>query len=410
MLVAELKDGERVALVTEGLSLSRLRQLRTRETFYCPVCHTPVLLKLGSRRRWHFSHRPRQGCLIDMEAESETHLDGKRFLYNWAAGCGEAVTLEHYLPALRQRPDIYLPGIEPMAIEFQCSTIPEQVIDARTSGYLGAGIEPVWILGSDRHRRIGGYLRITGFEQHAIRKSLHVSRQQDSFISSYYLCYFHPREKQVILENPLFPVSKTRFIAGEMKISLSDFRLYRLKSPISSFSRDLFKSLLLQEKKKIRLRPPWRVSSEEQWLRKQVYLRHQYFSLLPPYTGLPHERYLHLEVSPLLWQYWICLLLRSCKKGTWFTPEQILRRSKESGGDVLFVRRKMPLCPVYSTLELIQTYLSQLTALRVLHQRSNAFCLSPEAVLKTESLPVLLEWDEAVLNRLSTNCFPERVQ
>jgi competence CoiA-like predicted nuclease len=343
-----------------------------------------------------------------MEAESEAHLDGKRLLYSWAAGCGEAATLEHYLTALSQRPDIYLPGIEPLAIEFQCSTIPEELIDARTNGYLSAGIEPVWILSGDRHRRIGGYLRVTGFEQHTIRKSPSVSRHPEDFSSSYSLCYFQPREKRVILENSLFPVSKTRFIAGEMKISLHDFRLHRLKFPPCSLSQHLFQSLLLQEKKKIRLRPPWRASREEQWIRQQAYLRRQHFSLMPPYAGLPHECYLHLEVSPFLWQYWICLLLQSCKKGTWFTSEQILRKSRESGGDLMFVRRKMPLCPDYSILAVIHTYLRQLAALGVVRRLSNTFSLGPVSLLKAESLPVLLKRDEMVLNQLAANHLQKR--
>lgn len=402
VFVAELENGARVNLVTRNLSLDQLKKLRHQNAFYCPVCHAPVLPKLGLRKKWHFSHKPEEGCLIELEAESEIHLCGKQLLHDWAAESGEAVELEHYLPTLKQRPDLYLPGIEPLAIEYQCSTIPEQLIDARTTGYLRAGIDPVWILGGGRHRRTGGSLRVTGFEQHTIRRSPPVPANPGSFSSSFYVLYFDPQVKKMIVENLLFPVSKTRFIAGEMKISLQDFRLHRLKSPVCSFSVERFQSLLLYEKRKIRLRPPGRTSAEEQWLRRQAYLRRRHFSFMPAFIGLPHETYLHFSVPPFLWQYWVYLLLCCCTTGTWLTPEQILGRSQECGGDRLFVRRKMPMCPAASSSELIRTYLTQLVRLHFAQQRADSFCLSPDA-FQNGSLPELLNQDQAILERLEVN-------
>jgi Competence protein len=387
-------------LVKKGLSRDMLQQLRTREVFYCPVCHSPVTLKLGFRKKWHFSHKSRHSCLVDMEAESEKHLAGKKHLYNWVLGSEADAELEGYFPSLKQRPDIFIHGIEPMVIEFQCSTIPEQLIDARTAGYLRAGIDPVWILGGDRHKRMSGYLRLTDFEQHTIRRSSHRNSASENFSSPYYVCFFHPSEKQLIFESHLFPVSKTRFIAGEMKAGIGDFRLHQLTFPLCSFSQNHFKALLLQEKKKIRLRPPGRISAEEQWLRKQAYLHHHFFSYLPAFAGLPHESYIHLAASPFLWQYWIYLLMCGDRSPAWFTPEQIVKKTRESGGDLMLVRRKMPLCPDFTLSRLFRTYLGQLAALGIAEQREDAFCLNSKAVRPGWSLQGLMDEDRAILDRL----------
>src|SRR5699024_12782756 len=51
---------------------------------------------------------------------SKEHLQGKELLYSFFSGLGIESELEVYLPELKQRPDIFLPGYG-VAIEFQRS-------------------------------------------------------------------------------------------------------------------------------------------------------------------------------------------------------------------------------------------------------------------------------------------------
>lgn len=56
LLVANREGGERISL-WDYRDKQLLLTWRSRERFYCPDCGAPVILKLGSKRIWHFFHQ-----------------------------------------------------------------------------------------------------------------------------------------------------------------------------------------------------------------------------------------------------------------------------------------------------------------------------------------------------------------
>lgn len=55
MLVANTSDGKRLSL-GEKWGKSDLIGIRSKEKFHCPECSQEVVMKLGSKKIWHFAH------------------------------------------------------------------------------------------------------------------------------------------------------------------------------------------------------------------------------------------------------------------------------------------------------------------------------------------------------------------
>ncbi|WKB35048.1 competence protein CoiA family protein [Terrilactibacillus sp. S3-3] len=175
MLVAKTGDGCLVSLISSNYSRSALISLKTKKRFFFvrSVCGRAVTLKMGSKRKWHFAHDPNQPCLLESEPESAAHLSGKEDLFFfWLESRGLKPELEFYLPQIKQRPDILLPRPLPgVAFEYQCSSIAADIWMKRTMGYIQAGIQPLWLIGSRRQRKKGFISKLSGFEPLAIRSA-----------------------------------------------------------------------------------------------------------------------------------------------------------------------------------------------------------------------------------------------
>lgn len=400
MLVATLRSGRTISLAAGRLSREDLLRLRDTDPFYCPVCRSPVQLKLGTKRKWHFSHHPKHPCLIESEPESVRHLSGKRQLYLWAVRNGHSAMLEHYLPEIRQRPDIFLPGIQPEAIEYQCSSIAEKVWLDRTAGYVRQGIRPVWILGGNRRKSHGDVYQLSGFESLTIRSCPETTAVCHPFTSPYFVCYYFPVEKRVCFAGNLHPVSKTLFISEEMNCSITDVMPFQLLLPPLRFSPLSFKKNWNLLKRRRRLYPSPHVAKEEYWLRLQVYRLRQNFSYFPACVGLPHEVYMHLTVSPFLWQMWIYLIMAVYGCGQWFTAERLIEHTVSRKGELLFTKRHLPLCAERPLSVIIETYLNQLVRLRVAEKKGDAYHLFYQRFHPAASVEQLLREDRLILDRL----------
>lgn len=105
MLVAKKSDGKRLSL-GERYEKSDLIEIRSREKFYCPGCDEEVVMKLGNKKIWHFSHLAGRSCQYEYERESDYHLTGKLKLYNWLKEQGIIAELEQFDPKMNQKPDI----------------------------------------------------------------------------------------------------------------------------------------------------------------------------------------------------------------------------------------------------------------------------------------------------------------
>lgn len=127
----------------------RAETARRSQDYHCPQCHAPVILKRGTTMIAHFAHQPSFDCASFSEGETAEHLQGKRQLAAWFARSGYRVQLEAPLPALHQRPDVLVFGVnqQPLAIEFQCAPLSVQRLAARTTGYREHGYRVWWLLG-----------------------------------------------------------------------------------------------------------------------------------------------------------------------------------------------------------------------------------------------------------------------
>lgn len=124
----------------ETLPASRSKQ------YFCPFCHSEVVFKNGSIKLPHFAHKQLKACTLGNENESEQHLMLKKELYEWLKET-ESVEIEHYLPELRQTPDLLING--KVALEIQCSPLSLKRLHERTMNYRLHGFKVVWLMGRD---------------------------------------------------------------------------------------------------------------------------------------------------------------------------------------------------------------------------------------------------------------------
>ncbi|MCQ2011648.1 competence protein CoiA family protein [Sporolactobacillus sp. STSJ-5] len=398
VLIASTKNAERISLIARVWPRETLLQMGKIHGFYCPVCQAPVHLKTGTKRCWHFAHQPHHACFVDSEPETSAHLSGKEDLFHWCDDAGRSPQLEHYLPELRQRPDLYLPGIEPAVIEYQCSMIPEEVFASRSMGYLDAYITPIWVIGINHYHRQWERIRLSGFTSMAIRQS-RVSPETHPFSSRYYVWFYDPSTKVIRCVHGLSPLSKTHFISQEKSVTLSVCKPYQLISPPQKFSPAQFKRYWLEMKKRKRQAIPYHMTREEYMLRAQTYQLNHYFACYPAFVGLPHHSFIHLMNPPLLWQMWVYLFMGVIEPKRYVMPRQIIEKAVQRGMGSLYELRHLPLCPLKTANQLVRIYLEQLIRLGIAEKMDDRYRL---VYLPPKDLVIsrLLEDDRRVLERL----------
>lgn len=162
MLVAKTHDGKLVNALEDDFHL----QL---ETFYCPSCQSPVRLKKGQIKCWHFAHIAGEQAYCHTENESEEHLFLKAKLYKTLSKDYD-VEIEKYLAKTNQVIDVF---VSPqLALEVQCSSISSSKLTERSLQYQEQGLYVVWLLGerlwlkkrlSPLQRRLLSYSARLGF-------------------------------------------------------------------------------------------------------------------------------------------------------------------------------------------------------------------------------------------------------
>lgn len=147
-ILTAYKDNEKIFTITKSMTKDQLLLLRNTSKFTCPQCETPLRLKIGKVVTPHFAHIVLTNCLTSFsEKESPTHLNGKQHLAEFFTRVGCKVSVEAYLPKISQRPDLLVRNKRnTFAIEFQCSVIPVDDIEKRTTGYLRVKIPSIWLL------------------------------------------------------------------------------------------------------------------------------------------------------------------------------------------------------------------------------------------------------------------------
>lgn len=140
-ILVALTEQQELFYLTGKHARAELREIRLQKQFFCPSCHTPLLLKIGEVNIPHFAHQTRTACETFSEPESSLHLQGKLLLYQFFSHLNFKVELESYIPQISQRTDLLVNAY--FAIEYQCSLIPVSQLKQRSQGYLKMNMQPI---------------------------------------------------------------------------------------------------------------------------------------------------------------------------------------------------------------------------------------------------------------------------
>ncbi|MGE7876315.1 competence protein CoiA [Peribacillus muralis] len=302
MLTAKKKDGTWITL-PEKLSSTLLMRLRESGKYYCPCCKTEMSIKAGSVRIPHFAHKNNHSCRASSEPESAYHLAGKRKLFQWFSSHEYQVELEAYLPEIEKRADILATvGGNRYAIEFQCSSIPENEFIERTKAYRSIGIKPLWILAAKRLKRKNKYeFHLSDFEWLFATGSC-----QHPF-----LWMFCPESNQLSVLKNLTPFSPRTVFAELTTAPLKLLPPHKLfPQECSSFPflpawRHKRKNWCLHVVKTARRGDPFF---------KGLYLERMAAATIPAEFGIPVKGMLLIKTSAMEWQGWFYMDVFGKKK------------------------------------------------------------------------------------------------
>lgn len=296
MLVAKKGDGKRLSL-GEGWEKSDLVRIRSREKFYCPECGEEVVMKLGSKKIWHFSHFAVGRCQYEYDRESEYHLSGKLKLFNWLKKQGIPAVLEYFDPIMKQKPDIAFElQNQKYAIEFQCSVIPAELFEKRTQTYFDHGVIPIWVAAETLvKRKNNNIVSINNFVYLFTRQTEH----------SWYVPAFCPITGYFINLHGAIPITSKKTITNLEVIPLNKYSVEELLTPTSK----PFPFLNTWQAENRKLKSHY-LTSPGAWQNpflKELYRNHLSLLTLPSEISLPVRSSPYIETPSFIWQTYLYL-------------------------------------------------------------------------------------------------------
>ncbi|MBK3494900.1 hypothetical protein JFL43_08500 [Viridibacillus sp. YIM B01967] len=300
-----------------------LKQLRRTSKFYCPQCKEELQLRIGELVIPHFSHRKDSNCQqLFSEGESKEHLVGKRQLYSFFESKRITVQLEPYLKELSQRPDLLVTAQnEQYAIEFQCSNIPLKDVQARTKGYMNAGIHPLWLLKTPNLEK----------QKTARIQLIQLSPFRQQFITSHpqhgsTLLTYNPITSMFMYYSHLLFVQGYRFIAKvqQLPIAHQHFPFLHLKEPTKEEFQQYWQLHLQIRQRFLRQRLFLSRKGVQDTLLKRCYSIRISLEQLPLYIGLPVRYAQDIDVYIVEWQACLLFFLRDCNLSTSQVDDEII--------------------------------------------------------------------------------------
>jgi competence protein CoiA len=295
LLTAKTKTGKTICL---GYDYKRetLLYFRNNEEFICPVCGEGLSLKLGNQRIYHFAHKKGSVCREIYENESFYHMEGKRQLYQWLIRQRIPSALEFYDSEIKQRPDIMFKhnGMK-YALEYQCSTLSEEIFLKRTQSYIQHGYIPLWIMGSKNIKsKRKSLLSLSGFDYMFLRESNH----HQLLIPSY--C---PENRHFVILGSILPYSTKNAFAQIATYPINSVSFDGILRPKMKNQVDIFQ--WNQEIERQKLNWSFHPSPEKKRYLYEIYIHGLNLYLLPPEIGLPVPHCLHIITPPTIWQTYI---------------------------------------------------------------------------------------------------------
>ena len=236
----------------------QIRKWSNKGILKCPVCESKMIYRHGEIKIAHFAHIKDADCAdIYSELETEEHLKGKKFIFEWLK-TQEGINnlkLEAWIPETKQRPDLYFEvGGKRYVIEFQCTPIATQYLE-RHRLYQLAGIFDIWILGIKKYN--------INLEE---KKITHIDRFKE--IERHSDLYFDVENEVIVLSNKIISnyfehkileLDKYyNYPINNMKFDINKSQISPIRSILDKFIKRNYKKYL-EEKEKID-----RIEKEEQ--------------------------------------------------------------------------------------------------------------------------------------------------
>ncbi|MEE6133608.1 competence protein CoiA [Priestia sp. GS2] len=300
MLVAKT-DHNRLVSLASGFTEAELRRLQKTGDFYCPACNESVMLRVGIKRCSHFAHRKKE-CTVDQEGESDYHVTGKLQLFRWLKTHTSA-QLEHYLPQLQQRPDLFVEvGKTAYALEFQCASLSTEAFVQRTNGYKSQGYYPFWVMGAKRLKRLGASLfRLSPQEW----QYLTISEQSPT------LYYFSPFTNELIKLEHIIPFS-SQIAFAELKIFTPNSHTF--SEWLTLHTSPSYHEGWIQKKRNFRTTYMLYPGLQHKHFLEKLYTLQIPPTHFPSEAGFPIPSAFMLETPAVIWQAWLLLDIMHVKK------------------------------------------------------------------------------------------------
>jgi competence protein CoiA len=303
MLKAIRKDGTPFQLMPRH-SKEVLRREKSCSEFFCPECKEKVTMKIGSQRMEHFAHRPGSTCLEGYERESEYHLNGKLQLYQWLESQRLEPILEPYYENIKQRPDISVHVAQRnYAIEYQCSTIPPELMIKRTTSFQKGNLTSIWVMGGKNIKRKG--------EKKVCLSNFHYLFLHKTPSGIWYIPSYCPKTKLFIFLMNIVPTTTKNALTHFFLLSLQQCTFKQLLNPQkrSFFKAEDWRKEMDAQKISIQMN-----SHYQSDLINELYTNGVNISLLPPFVGIPVADAPIIETPPLIWQSYLFIDLFYLKK------------------------------------------------------------------------------------------------
>ncbi|HLQ84126.1 MAG TPA: competence protein CoiA family protein [Pseudogracilibacillus sp.] len=384
-------DQNGIIIILSKYSRNELKKLKRKNIkYYCLICKKRMILKVGERKRPHFSHLKLKQK-VNNGKETEHHKLGTDLLYRSFVNQGFYTKKEHYIPSIKQRPDVVVAiNNESYAFEFQLSKISLSLFKKRTFNLKDAGFKPIWLLSSKLLvMKNNNRVKLTPFLSQFIHQFSKIHPPQ--------LFFYHPEQKKVIiLEHILFYSEKYAYVQKRI-IKVSELSIDLLKN-----ARELnVKSLLYfwqREKFKFRTKPRnYARGTEYQW-RLWLYKKNIHFENLPAHIYLPTRNNYVFKVPPWNWQSRIYLtIIQPLKVDDVFYYEDCINVIKK----YLIPKSHYPLIKYYPSA--LINYLNLLTYLNIIKPISHHKYIKINQSNFNQALKNLLIADDDIINQLLYN-------
>ncbi|WP_042148976.1 competence protein CoiA [Paucisalibacillus sp. EB02] len=386
MLQAKLKSGKLITLFQ--YSKEEIETLRENQQFFCPTCHNKVIIRAGSKTIAHFAHLSITNCQANEGGEGAYHEKGKLLLFRWLKEQGLTVSLEEYIPSIKQRPDIFIRiKAKKIAVEYQCARISAVDIKSRTKGYLSEGIQPIWILGGNLFQRTG---RNQVKTDHFILQFLHQYRHDILPV----LYFFDSQTNNFLTVSNMYQIRKNQMFGSFAIKKLKHMRFINLfkTTPIQP-------NILITEwkkaKYKFRIHQPKRTDGKEKLWYHWLYSKGTHREHLPSIIYLPVPSQFGMKTPQWDWQSRICLeIIDPLPLNGVFTISACRYQLQQS-----ISNESLPL--IRSSGDPILEYLQILCTLNIIKQLSKNQFVKEKVLIHYTHIEDALAGDNKIMDELS---------